>query len=340
MRNQTLQLEHEIANAALATAEQEVAAYRKQISGHHVRISVTQKRLKHQITSAQSEVDKARFDFRIADAQVQRMKPLAEADNVAKIDYEQALSTRNSLQAAINARMSELKSLKVALEAIEKNILVMGDRVDDSLGEMKAKLTIAEAKVKELQVAERLAKKNSKGIDIIAQRDGVVYAIYRQKGEFLKIAEEVLAINLPDRSWASGHVPAAEAVKIRPGQEVNVSIPSMGIVASGTVAAIGHRAVHGKGGYTAEFRGEAMDVPIKVQIHELPRAVPSGIRLKMAVKLGFPWNKEKSGELLTRLENLNGNWQNTSASQAPKEAEAKQPSSANEASKSSQQAMH
>jgi len=137
-----------------------------------------------------------------------------------------------------------------------------------------------------------------KQLDIVAPRDGKIYANYRQVGEYLKPAEEALAISFAGRTWAMGQISASQVSKVRPGQMVHVKIPSLDIRTTGTVAAVGHRAVYAKGGYTADFRsGVATDVPIKVTLDELPANVPSGIRLDMVVKLelGIPWLDEYLG---------------------------------------------
>ena len=105
-------------------------------------------------------------------------------------------------------------------------------------------------------------------------------------------AEEAMALSFPGRTWAMGQISASQVSKVRPGQMVRVSIPSLDIKTTGTVASVGHRAVYAKGGYTADFRsGVATDVPIKVMLDDLPPNVPSGIRLDMVVKLemGIPW---------------------------------------------------
>jgi len=58
----------------------------------------------------------------------------------------------------------------------------------------------------------------------------------------------------------------------------------------GVVAAVGHRAVYGKGGYLNDFRSPTPnDVPIKVQVHDLSGEIPAGLRLNMIVQLDNDW---------------------------------------------------
>ena len=46
--------------------------------------------------------------------------------------------------------------------------------------------------------------------------------------------------------------------------------------------------MYSKGGYNADFRGTtATDVPVKVRINDLPREIPSGIRIEMAINTGY-----------------------------------------------------
>ena len=111
---------------------------------------------------------------------------------------------------------------------------------------------------------------------------------YRQVGEYVKIADQTIALSFEGKVWAAGQVSASQSRRVRPGQPVTITAPSLGKTFEGVVSAVGHRAMHSPGHYTADFRGEtATDVPIKVIIQDLPEDVPSGIRLEMAINIGF-----------------------------------------------------
>ena len=111
---------------------------------------------------------------------------------------------------------------------------------------------------------------------------------YRQQGQFVKVADELIGLSHPGETWAAGQVTASQASRVLPGQPVKIRIPAMKLSIDGTVMSVGHRAMYSKGNYNAEFRGTtATDVPIKVHIQDLPENIPSGLRLNMAISTGF-----------------------------------------------------
>ena len=94
-----------------------------------------------------------------------------------------------------------------------------------------------------------------------------------------------MALSLDEGGWATGHVTNNLATNIKPGQEVEIEIPSLDILTKGIVSGIGHRAVYGRGGYSAEFRSGPDEVPIRVSLAALKHQVPSGLRLNMTVRV-------------------------------------------------------
>ena len=114
-------------------------------------------------------------------------------------------------------------------------------------------------------------------------------------------------MSVNDGGWASGHVPADQATKIKPGQIVELKVPSLDMTLQGRVAAVGHRAVYGKGGYLNDFRSPMPnDVPIKVEIDDLAGEVPSGLRLNMTVQLESNWGWISSINLMDGINWLRG----------------------------------
>ena len=123
---------------------------------------------------------------------------------------------------------------------------------------------------------------------MVAPRDGLIYVNYRQKGEFIKVADELVGLSYPGETWAAGQVTSGQASRVIPGQPVSIRIPAIKCNLDGIVMAVGHRAMYSKGHYNADFRGaNATDVPVKVYIENLPEDIPSGIRLQMAINTGF-----------------------------------------------------
>ena len=292
MSNPVIESAAALCQAELEAAQDEVVAYEQQLKDFQAKLDVASERFLLQLGSTRAELIQTEQNLKIASAEVQRITPFVDTGAVTLVEFEQAQSAELAFQAEREAKRAQIKAVELSQRATKQNILIMGDRIDDPRSKIFADLKIAQAEVKRLQVQLLYTKKETKQLDIVAPRDGTIYANYRQAGEYLKPADEALALSFPGPTWAMGQISASQVSKVRPGQVVRVVIPSLKMKTRGIVSAIGHRALYAKGGYTAEFRsGVATDVPIKVTLDDLPTGIPSGTRLDMVVKLemGIPW---------------------------------------------------
>ena len=304
LTNPILESAAAMSKAELAAAETKVQALQHQVDGFQVMLSIVSGRLDLELEETRSELRQSQKNLDIANAEVKRFTPYVKSGVIAQVDFDESVSTQLAWKADCAAKRAKIKMVKLSMQAAKKNILVMGDRIDAPQSKLLADLKVAEADVQRLQVELDQTEQQAKQLEIVAPRDGEIYASYRQVGEYLKPAEEALAISYPGRTWAMGQISASQVSKVRRGQVVSVSIPSLGIKTRGTVATVGHRAVYAKGGYTADFRsGVATDVPIKVMLDDLPEDVLSGTRLDMVVKLeiGIPWLDEYLGNTPRRV---------------------------------------
>ena len=290
LRNQMLELEHEKLGSALRAAETEVVAIEQMVIDHKVKVKLARQRVDYEIAAAKADLRKAQSELRAATSKVNRLTPLYQRKNIGMAEYDEAVSMKDAAIAECEARSTAIESLQIAKQAAAKDMLFLGDRIDSRPSELRAQRDIADARVEQLKRDLLSSEKRARQIEIKAPRSGSVYAIYRRSGEYMKVGEEALAMSLNDGWWASGHVPAEQATKIRPGQTVELIIPSLDMTTNGVVAAVGHRAVYGKGGYLNDFRPPTPnDVPIKVQVQDLSGEIPAGLRLNMIVQLDNDW---------------------------------------------------
>jgi hypothetical protein len=150
---------------------------------------------------------------------------------------------------------------------------------------------VAAAQVAELEETLSLAERRAQPVELVAPAAGTIYAVYRRPGEYLEVADEVLAISDSSDGWAVGHIAAYRAPDVRSGQPVECTISAYGISTVGSIAAVGHRGVYGRGGYSADYRGLPTDVPIKIRLPEPLPDVQPGQRLHMTVRLESPFDR-------------------------------------------------
>lgn len=276
------------ARAARDSAKLKVKALQTQLDNYQRKLLIADKKFALDMEVAKSEMvvaDKTRQANR---ARVELMKPFLDSGSVTQLEYDEALEKMLASEAMVITAENKVRQVQFSLEAASNGILILGDRVDDEAGRITTELDIAKAELQELQVVFNETESQVKQLDIVAPRDGQVYSTYRQPGEFLRIADEALAISFPGKTWVAGHLTPSQANRVRPGQPVRVSFPSMDMELEGVVMGVGHRSMYSKGFYNADFRGTtATDVPIKVRIDDLPQEVPSGMRVELAVSTGF-----------------------------------------------------
>jgi multidrug resistance efflux pump len=294
LSNEDAELELALVRSKLARALSEAEAYQREKTQIESLFIFNRQKVRRDLKVAEAEMEGAKALVQSAAAQMRRLQPLIDHGNVALADVEEARALMATAQAEQLRCEAVLETLRFASSAAEKNVVVSENGALDPLGELRTKIALAEAAVQELEQAELVLASLAKPIELHSPSDGTIYAIYHGQGETLKVAEQMLAVSADEGGWATGHVQAWVAPEIRPGQPVEVEIPSMGITTTGIVEGVGHRAVYGRGGYSAEFRGGPLEVPIRVAIDLDGQPVPSGLRLHMTVRLRDPLNELKT----------------------------------------------
>lgn len=288
LKNPAMQMDQEQCVAKLNTAKSKVATLKKQLKNTEKRVAIAGKKLALDLVVAKSEVESAAKLYEVANLNFKRLKPAFETGAVTGTEFEVVRQELLAAEANKVTTQNVAKQIEFALESMKDNVLILGDRFDDEIGRLTAELEIAEAEQKEMQIAVNVANEQFENLNVRAPRDGTVYVTYRQVGEYVKVADQTIGLSFEGKVWAAGQVSATQSRRVRPGQPVTVTAPSLGKTFEGVVSAVGHRAMHSTGHYSADFRGEtATDVPIKVIIQDLPEDVPSGIRLQMAINIGF-----------------------------------------------------
>ncbi|MFK7736666.1 MAG: HlyD family secretion protein [Pirellulaceae bacterium] len=309
LKNPDLQSSVVEAESELNTAIAEKNSVASMLGDYQNTLKFARLKLDQDLAAEKAELKRANYNFKIAQLEADRLAPLAADNSIPATEHYKAVNLVSASEAEIEGIQARIERVALAQEACESGILIVGDRIDDRMMELKASRESLQAKVDQAEKTLEQAKQRLESLGIKAPSDGKVFAVYRHSGEFVKIAEEVIALSRSGQeTWAIGQVPVDQVTSIKPGQEVKVEIPSLQVKTTGKVTAVGHRAVYGKGGYTAEFRGgSALDVPIRVDVEGLPKDIPSGMRLKMTVKLEFklPW-LEKAQEKVESLASMAG----------------------------------
>lgn len=288
LTNPEIANENKMLVAQLATAESKVKSLEKQKLVFISKLEFASKKLELDHKVALKELEAAKQARSSAKAAYDRLVPFQRNGSVTQLELDEVANQYRAEDSNCIAKESNLLQIEFAQQAAKEDVLIIGGRVDDALGKIQADLEFAQASVRELRQLCALASQRCADLNVVAPRDGLVYVAYRQKGEFIKMADELIGLSYPGKTWAAGQVSAGQASRVLPGQPVIIRIPALKSRLEGTVMAVGHRAMYSRGHYNAEFRGAtATDVPVKVFIENLPENIPSGIRLDMAINTGF-----------------------------------------------------
>ncbi|MEM6364207.1 MAG: HlyD family efflux transporter periplasmic adaptor subunit, partial [Planctomycetota bacterium] len=285
LSNDEAEFDLALVQSKLTRARAEAAAYRVEADSVESMFAFTQQKVIRDLQVANAELQSARAQVQAAQAQLSRLEPLLARGNVPLAEVDEAKALLAAAQAEQLRQKAVIETLTFAQEAAADHVLVSEDGATDPLSELNTKIALADAAIAELEATQRVLSDLAQPVELQSPSDGTVYAVYHGEGETLKVAEQTLAISANDGGWATGHVAAELAPEIRPGQPVEVEIPSLGISTTGTVEGIGHRSVYGNGGYNADFRGGPLEVPIRVAINLNGQPVPSGLRLHMTVRV-------------------------------------------------------
>ncbi len=289
--NEGVETATEVAELRLEAARAEVKALRHRLESYARKQQVVVRDMESQLAAERATVQRIEQEYRTARRRAERMAALRDKGAAKGWEVEEAQLGAAALEAELASKRALVRGLENRIAAAGKGIFIGNGRVVDTLDEIRAKLSIAEAVVRQRARELELARQQHRELILTAPCDGVVFAVYRRQGEFLKRAEDVMAIGVGGEAWASGTVSPGEATLVRPGQHVKVWIPSRKRLATGRVAAVGHRAVYGKGGYSADFRAGQGEVPVKVLLADLSDRVEPGTRLEMTIQrdTGYAW---------------------------------------------------
>jgi multidrug resistance efflux pump len=286
-------LRMECANAKAGWDAQE-----EQLKSYGKLLDVTVKVLEKDIEVAQASMRQTEVALRNAVEMENKLIPLLRSKSISGIDLQTAKALKETLAEEQKVKQAEIERLELALNAAKVNIIVgEGGKLDDRLSQLQLACDLAKSNYEE---SERKLKHHdavNAERTVVAAETGNIYSVYSSVGQFVKAGQTVVSIGTADETnWAIGHLTGEEALRVRPGQKVNIFVPSIGLETEGEVAAVGHRGLYSESGWSNDFRGELpTDVPVKVILPDRTLDLPSGLRLKMSVDIDhvWPWQKNE-----------------------------------------------
>ena len=291
--------------ATLAAAVMERDQAKKAVENAKRQLEIMAKTMDSDHAVAKAALALSQMEVSRTESQVERWQPLAERRVIPVAKYDEAVMERDAARATLRMREAELSQMQQRAATLKEfDVVMVGDRVDQSLSLAESQLATAEAGLVELKARLEHLETVRGEFTVTAKQAGEVYSTYLTEGSFVKPGGEVLAVATREESWAVGHVSQKLALKVLPGQKVRVKFPSLGVSEVGEVASVGHRGIYSQSGWNPDFRAEPTLVPVKVTLPDMPYKIPAGLRIGMVIELDYKWPWEKHQPLLDEETNV------------------------------------
>jgi membrane fusion protein (multidrug efflux system) len=212
-----------------------------------------------QLAAAQARLETARAQVREAEANlvkasddVRRYKLLVDKDEIARQQFETAVSTAAAAQAALDARTAGVREAEQVIVAAQSAVeqakarIVQADATIESAKTAPQQVAVTETRAKSAlaQVAQRRAlvaqaKLNLSYCTVVAPVTGIVGKKTVELGENVSPGQQLMAVVPLDDVWIIANFKETQLSRMNPGQRVKFSVDAYGKEYTGRVEAIG-----------------------------------------------------------------------------------------------------
>lgn len=179
------------------------------------------------IQQAQSNLEARRASHEKARADLQRMKPLAEHQEISAQQFD-------AYRAAADVAENEWKATQRRVTSLQQE----ADMRRVSVGSQEAKLAQAKAQVDQAKANLEALQLQLSYTQITAPVDGVVTRKTVEMGQIIQPGQGLMTLIPLHQCWITANFKETQLKKVRPGQEAEVKVDMDGTVLHGTVDSI------------------------------------------------------------------------------------------------------
>jgi membrane fusion protein (multidrug efflux system) len=196
-----------------------------------------------QVQAATAQVAKAQSELAKAEGDLARAKTLHDQGAITAQAYESALSSRDSMRAALDAANANLTFARDQQALAQSRIGEAQGRVqqsapvDQQIAAATASSRLAHARVEGAKAALEQAKLQLGYTKIVAPTDGYISKLAAHDGQMVQPGTTLVMV-VPANSYVIANFKETQIERIRPGQEVDVSIDAISGTFHGVVDSI------------------------------------------------------------------------------------------------------
>ena len=207
------------------------------------------------VTGAQQEVQVAQANVVAAEAHqrekealavraardVERLRPLAQKDEIPQQQFDSAVAQADSARAAADAAKSEVAIAKGGVTVAQQRVaqasggaaqarasLQTARTAPEQLKVTEAQASAAEARVQQARSALAQAELNLQYTTVAAPGPGVVSKKNVEIGQVVQAGQPLMAIVDLERTWVVANFKETQLKSMRPGQKAEVDVDALG----------------------------------------------------------------------------------------------------------------
>lgn len=238
-------------------------------------------RFRAQLMGLDARIDVAKKEF-------ERAESLLATGAISRSLWDERKEAVLNLQSQRNEITEQLLLAEENIKSAKDGKYLTDGKTRGEMRELEARVNIQKKVVEQEQLHLSQALAFLEKTRVLSKGNGVVYAVKRVPGTYLRTGESVLTVLLSDaKPWVLARFTFEEAERLKPGSVAEVYIPSLDVVCQGTVQALGHHAMSVGGAVSQDAEITLAEVPVKIILHNPPEGMYPG--LGAVVSIETPW---------------------------------------------------
>jgi membrane fusion protein (multidrug efflux system) len=193
------------------------------------------------LVTAEAREREAAANASKATRDVERLKPLIAKDEISQQQYDAAVATAASQNAATESVQAQVKEAELGIRVAESKLaqasvgrqqasaqLKEAQTAPEQVTASRARLAAAEAKVRQNEAMVKQAELNLEYTTVKAPVKGIVSRKSVEMGQVIQAGQALMTVIPLDRVWITANFKETQLDKMRPGQRVKIEVDAYG----------------------------------------------------------------------------------------------------------------
>jgi membrane fusion protein (multidrug efflux system) len=191
-----------------------------------------------QVDMAQARLAEAQANYRKAAADLQRLRPLVEKDEISRQQFDAVVAAEEGARAAVESAKAAIATAQSQVVQAQAQVQA-ASIVPEQVSITRAKASASEAQVQKNEAALAQAKLNIQYTTVKAPVAGIVSRKSVQPGQIIQPGQPLFAIVPLENVWTVANFKENQLKNMRVGQKVKVHVDAYGRDYDGHVDSIG-----------------------------------------------------------------------------------------------------